>query len=251
MRIATWNIASGVDMNNYKGEYFDKESEFNADDKIMIGIANSIKSNNVDVVAFQEIITTKSFGYIEKLSKLTGLKYYIDFANSPNNLVKNTEFGIAVLSRYPIECKRMELFTNPNLIKTTEKGSYSSHDKGFLAVKIQSEPEVGLVCSHFLPFKRFGADAFDYKQIFERFENYIKANSSIVCADFNVIEGREKLVLLLSKLAKTHNFVFDEITTTDNKKCDNILLPKSIEVKNSWVEKNGAPSDHYMCIVEI
>ena len=65
MKIATWNIGSGINTNNYVGEFFDKTPEANPDDKCMQIIAKQITENNIDVIALQEVITTESFEYIE------------------------------------------------------------------------------------------------------------------------------------------------------------------------------------------
>lgn len=251
MRIATWNISSGVDTNAYSGELFDKTPEVSTDDKCLQEIARAIISSKVDVVALQEVTTTDSFGFMEKLSNLTGMKYFEKFENSPGFLIKNTRIGIAVLSKWPIKCEKKEFFKNPNLTKKTEKGLYSTHDKAFMAVTVEAKKPFNLLCSQFLPFHRFNADILDYKSTFKGFENYGVKNQSIVCADFNVISGREKLTKLLSGLAKTHSFLFDEVTTSDGKRCDNIAVPKDVKVKKAWLEKSITPSDHYMCIIEI
>lgn len=250
MKIATWNIGSGINTNDYVGEFFDKVPEANPDDKCMQVIAKQIVENNIDVIALQEVITTESFDYIKKLSKLTGLEYYETFENSPSHLIKNTMFGVAILSRYPIEVIRKEFFANPNLTKTTAKGVYKTHDKGYMLVKILADKPFYISNTHFLPFHRFDTEILDYAESFVAFQEDLINYNAIACGDYNVVEGAEKLKNLLSKLTD-FEFVFDEISTVDNKRCDNILIPKKIEKKSQKMIKNADSSDHYMCIIEI
>ncbi len=250
MKIATWNIGSGINTNDYVGEFFDKVPEASPDDKCMQIIAKQIIENNIDVIALQEVITTKSFEYVEKLSKLTGLEYYETFENSPSHLIKNTKYGVAILSRYPIEVIKKEFIPNPNLIKTTSKGMYKSHNKGYMLAKICSDEPINISNTHFLPFHRFDTEILDYADSFVQFQNDLIKFNAIACGDYNVVEGAEKLKKLLSKL-NGFNFVFDEVSTVDNKKCDNILIPKKIKIKSQKMIENADSSDHFMCIVEI
>ena len=250
MKIATWNIGSGINTNDYVGEFFDKTPEANPDDKCMQIIAKQIVENNIDVIALQEVITTESFEYIQTLSRLTGLDFYATFETSPSHLIKNTMYGTAILSRYPIEVIKNEFFKNPNLTKTTEKGTYKSHDKGYTIAKINAPEPFYISNTHFLPFHRFYADILEYAESFEAFQEDLIRYNAIACGDYNVIEGAERLKILLSKLTD-FKFIFDEVSTVDGKSCDNILIPKKIIKKSQKMIKNADSSDHFMCIIEI
>ena len=250
MKIATWNIGSGINTNDYVGEFFDKVPEANPDDKCMQIIAKQIIENEIDVIALQEVITTESFEYIEKLSKLTGLEFYATYENSPSHLIKNTMFGVAILSRYPIEVIKKEFFANPNLTKTTAKGVYKTHDKGYMLVKILADEPFYVSNTHFLPFHRFDTEILEYAESFESFQEDLIKYNAIACGDYNVVEGAKKLKKLLGNLTE-FEFVFDEVSTVDDKKCDNILIPKKITKKSQKMIKNADSSDHFMCIIEI
>ena len=76
MKIATWNISAGINTNDYKGEFFDKEKELMPDDRCLNAIAKAIIENDIDVIALQEVVTTESFKYMQNLSAKTGMKYY-------------------------------------------------------------------------------------------------------------------------------------------------------------------------------
>ena len=56
-----------------------------------------------------------------------------------------------------------------------------------------------------------------------------------------------KLDLVIPYLTKSIN----EYKELYYKKCDNILLPKDVEVKDKYIVKNTDISDHYLCVVEI
>lgn len=251
MRIASWNISSGIDMSNYTGELFDKKVEVSIDDKCLKEIAEVIVKNKIDVIALQEVTTTESFKFLERLSELTGLKYYEKFENSPGFLIKDTRIGTAVLSGMPlqVECKKM--FRNPNLTKMTKNGLYTTHDKGYLSVKVLAEKPVEIISTQFLPFHRFDADIMEYKSIFDDFQKEVLFKGAVVCGDFNVVEGNKKLKALLSKLSDNYTFAFDCVTTTDDKRCDNILVPSDMEIKDIELVTSTKVSDHYLCLVDI
>lgn len=251
MKIATWNIGSGININSYTEELFDIAPAAKTDDSVMEIIAKQIKDNNIDVIALQEVITTESFKYIETLSKKTGMKYFVTYENSPCHLVKNTMFGVAILSKYPLEVVKEKLYENPHLLKQTEKGTYTTHDKGYILAKVLSDKPFYISCTQILPFHRFNADILDYKQITEEFQQDNIKYNAICCGDFNVIDGVTKIKKVFTLFDGLYEPTFDDITTIDGKRCDNIFVPKDIEVKNKKLFVNDLSSDHYMCMIEI
>ena len=251
MKIATWNISAGINTNDYKGEFFDKEREANIDDRCLNDIAKAINENDIDVIALQEVVTTENFRYMEKLSSKTNLKYYEAFENSPCHLIDNANFGVAILSRYPIKLIKKQFFENPHLTKQTSKGLYHTHDKGYLAVDILADKPFKLLSASLLPFHRFDASILDYKYLFDEFQDFVLNNKVYALGDFNAIEGKVHLQKVFDRIDKEFNFLFDEVTTIDNKKCDNILLSKNINVKSKYIVKNTDISDHYLCVAEI
>lgn len=252
MRIGTWNISSGINTIEYQDKLFDKSPEVSTNDTCLQDIAKVIVSQNLDIVALQEVITTPSFQFMEKLSEMTGLKYFETFEISPGFLVENTRFGVAVLSKYPLKVEKKQLFRNPNLIKKTDKGSYMSHDKGYLAVKVLVDgEEISIISTQLLPFHRFNSDIRDFKDDFVEIQDYVIENNAILCGDLNAIKGKMHLVEVFDKLTKTHNFTFDLVTTSDGKRSDNIVLPKYIKVKGSYMEDKITPSNHFLCLIEI
>lgn len=251
MKIATWNISAGINPNDYKGEYFDKEKEATPDDKCLNAIAKTIVEEEIDVIALQEVVTTERFKYMENLSKKTGLKYYESFEVSPCNLIENANFGLAILSKYPIELIKKQLFINPNLTKQTAKGLYTTHDKGYLAVKVKADKEINFISTNLLPFHRFDADILDYKDYFNEFQDFILNNNAYALGDFNAKLGKSCLQKVFDRVAVDYQFLYNEITTTDDKQCDNILLPKKVAVKNKKLLEKQDISDHFLLVAEI
>lgn len=250
MKIATWNISAGIDINSYSGELFDKEKEIELNDNCLISIANEIIDQNIDVIALQEVVTTESFQYMKKLSEKTGLKYFETFENSPCHLIENASFGVAILSRYPIEVVGRLFFKNPHLTKQTAKGLYTTHEKGYMCVKVFAETEFYLLSTQLLPFHRFDVQITDFKNLFVEFQDFVLKNKVYALGDFNAIEGKKHLKEVFDKFDE-YQFLFDEITTTDGKRCDNIILPKSVKIKSSYIVKENTTSDHLMCVAEI
>ena len=140
LKIASYNISGGFYNDEDKTEYLDKESATNVDDRLLKQIVETINNKDIDVICFQEIITTERIQYIESICQNTKLKYYESYELSKNNIVKDTNCGIAVLSKYPLEVLKKELFPNPGLTKTTSSGkTYYLFDKGYMIVNITIE----------------------------------------------------------------------------------------------------------------
>ena len=250
MKIATWNISAGINTNNYKGEFFDKEKELSPDDKCLNAISDIIREHNIDVIAVQEVVTTESFKYMSTLSQKTGLNYYETFENSPCHLIENANFGVAILSRFPIKLIKKQMFENPKLTKQTTKGLYHTHDKGYLAVEIECDNKFKVLSASLLPFHRFDRDIVDFKELFNEFQAFVQGNNVFALGDFNAILGKECLQNVFDKL-ENYEFLFDEVTTIDNKKCDNIILPKTVNVLDRYVVVRDDISDHFLCVAEI
>ena len=251
MKLATWNLSAGINTNDYTGEFFDKSKEANIDDRCLKDIAEAIITNDIDVIALQEVVTTESFRYMENLSKLTNMKYFESFENSPCHLIENANFGVAILSKYPIKLIKKQFFDNPHLTKQTQKGLYHTHDKGYLAVEVMAESPFKCLCASLLPFHRFDHNIVDFKNLFNEFQDFVLENNVYALGDYNAIAGKSNLQQVFDRIDKEYDFLFDEITTIDNKKCDNILLPKNVVVKDKYIIKNTDISDHYLCVVEI
>lgn len=243
MKIATFNISGGYYIGNELTEYLDRQAASKIDNKLLNDIIDIINRENIDVITFQEIITTSEVGYIESIANETSLKYYEFFELSPCNLVENTNCGLAIMSKYSIEEIKKGVFTNPCLAKTTSSGkTYYTYDKGWLSCKIE---KLNVLTHHGFPFRRFNSTPEANKDVFQEFDNIIKDSKyDIVTGDFNAND----FMALMPYTANKYKRVFNEITTVDNQKFDDILLHKELPCTKQII---NSYSDHYLLLIEI
>lgn len=247
LKIASYNISGGFYNSDDRTEYLDKERAENVDDRMLQQIIETINDEDIDVICFQEIITTQRIQYIDSICNKTNLKYYEFFELSECNIVKNTNCGIAVLSKYPLEVIKKELFPNPGLTKTTSSGkTYYLYDKGYMIVKLNvNNEEISLLTHHGFPYGVFDSTAEENIQVFEFFDNVIeKYHPDIVTGDFNV----EDMMILMKKTNDSYIRTIDNITTVEGKKLDDILIHKNVNYSSNVLK---LLSDHFMIITTV
>ncbi len=245
MKIASYNISGGFYIGNEDTEYLDREAVDNVDNNLLNQIIDTINNEDIDVICFQEIITTDSVGYIKKIVDDTNLKYYKEFELSPCNIVKNTNCGVAILSKYEIVDFVTELFPNPKLAKTTSSGNtYYTFDKGMLCCTLNVDGKLVKVLTHHgFPYRRFNSSAEENTKVFDYFDEFIKLNKpDYITGDFNT----EIFMDLMEYTNDNYIKLFNDVTTVDNCKFDNIL----VKDKNYDTKIVKLLSDHYMIIVE-
>jgi endonuclease/exonuclease/phosphatase family metal-dependent hydrolase len=248
IKIATWNISGGVSKETDENLYFDQEKSSEIDETFLNDISKIINEEKIDIICFQDIITTKRIQYIDKLVKNTNLKNSCFFELSDCNLVKDTMAGIAILSKYKINESNNQLFINPKLSKTTSSGAvYGTYDKGCLTANIQvGDKTINVITNHGFPFRRFDSTPEAHMDIFADFYKTIcNYKDVIVTGDFNA----ENIMKLLPNAEEKLTELFGEITTTDGKKFDNILIDKKFKMIDKKLVKSV--SDHFMCIATI
>lgn len=247
LKIATFNISGGFFQEDDSKDFFDKDASDKIDNKLLDEIIKNINEKDIDIICFQEIITTERIKYIQQIIDNTNLKYEEHFELSVCHLVKDTDSGIAILSKYPITNVIKNMFTNPMLSKTTKTGNtYYTFDKGYMIADININNQIVKVLTHHgFPFRRFNSTPEDNKNIFEEFDNSIKnLNPDIVTGDFNA----EKFIDMMSYTNNTYIKTIEEVTTTDGMKFDNILIKKSVKYNSNIIK---SLSDHYMVLTEI
>lgn len=248
IKIATWNISGGVSKETDENIYFDQEKSSEIDETFLNGISRIINEENIDIICFQEIITTERIHYIDKITENTNLKNSCSFELSDCNLVKDTDAGIAILSKYPINESSSKLFTNPKLSKTTSSGAvYETYDKGCLVASVQIDhKDINIITNHGFPFRRFDSTPEAHMEIFAEFYDIIRDyNDVVVTGDFNA----ENIMKLLPNADEKLTELFGEITTTDGKKFDGILIDKKFKMIDKKLIKSM--SDHFLCIATI
>ena len=247
LKIASYNISGGFYNDKDETEYLDKERVDNVDDKLLNQIIETINNEKIDLICFQEIITTDRIKYIKKICDSTNLKNYEFYELSECNIVKDTNCGIAVLSKYPLEVIKRELFPNPGLTKTTSSGkTYYLYDKGYMIVNISvDDKKVKLLTHHGFPYGTFDSTAEDNMQVFEFFDNRINENKpDIITGDFNV----EDMMALMPNTKNDYIRTIDRATTVEGKKLDDILVHGNISYSSNVLK---LLSDHFMAISEI
>ena len=247
LKIANFNISGGFYIGNEDTEYLDRDAVDSIDNKLMEQIINIINSEQIDVICFQEIITTESIKYIKTIVEQTDLKFYETYELSECNIVKNTNCGLAILSKYPINCIKKDLFPNPNLSKTTSSGNtYYTYDKGYMICEIQKQDKKPKILTHHgFPYRRFNSSPENNKQVFSFFDNVIdKYSPNIITGDFNA----ENFMSLMDKTSDKYKRTINNITTVDGKMFDDILLAKDIQFESKIVK---LLSDHYVVVTDI
>ena len=248
LKIATFNISGGFYCGDESQEYLDREAATSVDNRLLNEIIDNINQENIDIICFQEIITTQEIKYIETIRNNTQLKYYELYELSPCNLVKDTDCGLAILSKYPITNSIKDIFTNPKLSKTTSSGNtYYTYDKGYLIASIDiNGKELNILTHHGFPFRRFNSSPEKNTSVFQEFDNVInKHQPYIVTGDFNA----ENFMDLMPQTNESYQRLINEITTIDDKKFDDILIPQNALYNSKKTVK--LLSDHFLIMVEL
>jgi len=247
LKIASYNISGGFYEDDQSVDFFDKSTSNDIDLRLLNDIIKNINNEEIDIICFQEIITTKRIHYIDRIMENTNLKYEENFETSPNNTIENTNVGIAILSKYPISKSIKKLFTNPMLSKTTSSGkTYYTFDKGLIvSTIIINGTSLNIMTHHGFPYRRFNSTPEENKDYFIEFDNFVKEyNLDIVTGDFN----SENFMDLMSYTSENYIRSVNAPTTNDGKKFDDILLRKNTNYSSKVIK---SLSDHFMIISEI
>lgn len=247
LKIATYNISGGFYDDDQSVDFLDKEKASDIDLRLLNDMVKIINDEKIDIICFQEIITTERINYIQRIIDKTELKYEDHFELSPCHIIENTDCGVAILSRYPINNSIKQLFTNPMLAKTTNSGkTYYTFDKGFMVSTLDVEGKKLSVLNNIgFPYRRFNSTPEEHKEIFMEFDNYIKElNPDIVLGDFNA----EYFIDMMPYTKETYIKTVDEGTTDDGKKFDNILLKNGSNYSSRVIP---SLSDHFIVVSEI
>lgn len=248
IKVASYNISGGFYVGNEDEEYLDRAAASSIDNKLLTEIIDTINNEDIDIICFQEIITTEAIKYIEKIVENTNLKHYDYYTLSPCNIIENTDAGLAVLSKYPINRTIKDLFPNPDIKFTTASGNtYSTYDKGYMIahIAISNTLILRVFNHHNFPYRRFRSTAKDNMPVFEHFNEVILGNEpDIVLGDYNT----DDFIDLVPELRNNYIRTIDSITTVDGKRFDEIMLKKGTKYSSKMIK---GLSDHFMVMAEI
>lgn len=162
-------------------------------------------------------------------------------------MVKDTDCGIAILSKYPITNTIKELFPNLKLAKTTSSGNtYYTYDKGYMICSIKKDDkDFSVLTHHGFPYRRFNSTPEQNKQVFDFFSKVILTNSpTAITEDFNADNFMELMEDVSSNYVRTIN----TITTVDGKMFDDICVLKGTKHESKIIK---LLSDHFLIITTI
>ena len=246
-KIASFNISGGFYIGSEDNEYLDREAASSVDNRLLNQIIETINNEDLDIICFQEIITTKEVKYLENIANNTNLKNYDYFELSDCNTVENSKCGIAIFSKYPLNTIKKELFPNPMLAKTTSSGNtYYTYDKGYMICEVDiNDKKINILTHHGFPYRRFDSTPEANQKVFDFFDNVISQNNlDIVTGDFNA----EDFMSLMPKTSENYKRTINDETTVDGKKFDDILVHKDVDVTT---KKLKLLSDHLIIIDNI
>ena len=208
LKIASYNVSGGFYIGDESTEYLDREASDKIDNRLLTDLIEIINKENIDVLCLQEVITTERIKYIDQIKESTNLKYSESFELSPCNLVKDTDCGLAILSKYPLSNTQKQIFTNPKLAKTTSSGNtYYTYDKGCLYTTIKlKEEKITILTHHGFPYRRFNSTPEANPNIFLEFDEIVKNNNiDVITGDFNADNFEELMLYTKENYIRTIN----------------------------------------------
>ena len=202
-------------------------------------IAANIKDNGIDVVGLQEVDNgVKRSGKVnqaQKLSQLTGLNYYAFFKAIS---LDGGSYGLAILSRYPIE--------KSNTIKLSSASS-EQRVLGHSVINADGE-KINFFVTH-LSYDGESGGASRSKQFSEVASELAKYDNFVLSGDFNTRNLDEYSVISGSALV---NLKEDpKITYPDGRSpLDNLVYSTSAWSFNKINVITESYSDHYMIFAQ-
>lgn len=214
--VASFNIAHGREIDNYYPT-----------------LAQDIVDSGAEIVGIQEIDQmterNQSQNTLKVLSQKTGMEHT---AFAPAIPFQGGEYGIGVLSKYPIES--FEYHQLPKLSEAEEQ-------RVILHAKINID---GYILDFFVTHGQQSA----ISQQLEKANEYIsQCETFIYAGDFNTNNYG-----LYKKIANSYSIVHADypIPTSDKHSFDNIILSNDIESHNVRTIDTGH-SDHYMLLTDV
>ena len=75
LKIASYNISGGFYEDDQSVDFFDKAKSDDIDLRLLNDTVKIINDEDIDIICFQEIITTERINYIKRIMDNTNLKY--------------------------------------------------------------------------------------------------------------------------------------------------------------------------------
>ncbi len=223
LRVLTYNIHIGIDMDN----------KLNLEKT-----AKVIKDLNPDIVALQEVDRftdrTNRIDQPEVLSELTGM--YVVFGKTVDR--SGGDYGIAILSRFPIESSEYTELPNTEPAKL--------EDRGALKVKLHlnEENRFSFICTHFC----HESEARRILQARKINELFVSDDDEIIIlgGDFNAAPSASSIATLKEKWFDSTSKEFTFPSPKPTVKIDYIFYRgnDALQVKETQVVPDLVTSDH-------
>jgi endonuclease/exonuclease/phosphatase family metal-dependent hydrolase len=243
MRVATWNVGGGYVSTNNNLEFNTENLDYFIDE---------LEKVKPDITCFQEIHTSKRNDQPRIIANKLNTTYFKTASIASSHLKDGEELALSIVSNYPILYSKFHKLTNPNLKMIFKGEEVTSHDKGFLEIRVLYQGEtISVLSGHMVPYHNFGRNFTEdeFKQIRGEIESLITktAMPTVICADMN-FPNIEQLIPKVFKKGYT-SILDDEPTTPKGKKLDKIIISKDWIYTKTGIVKGIA--DHYLCLADI
>lgn len=227
IRVMTYNIHVGVGM--------DKKLD-------LPRIANVIKQQHADLVGLQEVDRgverTQRIDEIAELAKLTKMDYAFAF----NLKYQGGQYGVAILSRFPIRATDHRLYQN---LREAER-------RGFIRAEVNVDGRVVNFLTTHLDYQYEDGRIFEAEQLLSALKDV--KGPLIVVGDFNDVPtgGAYQLMKTQFDDAWFAEDGFTYPTDKPTKRIDYILMRRGdrIRAKNAWIPATLA-SDHVPVVADL
>lgn len=239
--IGTWNIGKDLAQEDYRLDLSSYDY-----------IIEILNENKIDVICFQEAITSSTTMYpiSTYLEQNSAYKYHYDYELAPSSVDLNNKIGISVCSKYPITDGHRIPLQNPKFAYTDreQNKTYRSEDDGFIIAKIPNF-SLMVVTGHCPPFDLFHKKPTECLEIFTKLEQqfgyFIDQMPHLVfCGDFNMTDTKLPFAKMNTRMIETV-----QGPTYQNKHYDHMFVDKQTHI----IDTDIIPTemDHNMCIVTL
>lgn len=243
IKIATWNIGSLYVDFGANFPYFEE----------------TVSDLKADIFCMQEFPVKESM--VDEVMRIGGFSYYKLNRTSESHINKESDMGIAIFSKFPIE--QIDLIELPKpKIKAFREGKEERWHSKFFTINLCKTPtkDIVIITGHGFPFHRYNLEHPDYYNVIcESFSvldgwisDFVKKNKNTdvyLSADFNLTDP-------LSFMPVCNESYFDafcgDATRPSGRKTDAVLIPnhgRLTEKKNLVLRSpDGNPVFDHNCI---
>lgn len=261
INIATWNISECVTSFWDLQVGVDRHAHANHSVENMQQILEHIRSLDIDVICFQEypvrihgkpVLRDLIVGY-------TDLVHCYERATYPGFLLRDSEIGVSVFSRFSLEDSSFSFFENPNITIQNPAGQiYRTFDKGLITTWVNTgRSGFTLITGHAISFSPFGISETDYPGSFQEILRCVNrtlphSRALVFTGDFNTQHLPEILPTLNKTLTDwptgptTVSGEMEGADFGDGRKLDYFMTGGKIRVEA--LEKHPNFSDHILCL---